>query len=93
MEAIKICENLRKRITDFRNSDLFMKSSPLQYDVKAIEIAINLCELNLEHDRKIQECEKEWFNAGYYVAMDFTGTWRDISQMYDEMAKMVKEKW
>lgn len=84
METIKICENLRIRLSDFKNSDLFKKSKPLQYDACAIEIAINLCELALLHNRNIEENEKSWFTAGYYIAMDFTGEWEDISKLYDE---------
>ncbi len=92
MEAIKICQNLRVRVSDFKDSDLFKKSKPLQYDILAIEIAINLCELALLHNRNIEESEKIWFTAGYYIAMDFTGVWEDISKLYDEMVKTIKVK-
>jgi hypothetical protein len=91
MEPIELCETLRARLTEFKNTDLFKTALPLQYNVRAIEIAVNLCELMLVHGREIENSEYEWFKGGYYTANDFTGPWTDISKLYDELARLARK--
>lgn len=82
MKALEISVKLRNRLTQFRESDLFLNSKFFQRDNRAMEIALNLVELACENDRKIDPCNKIWFEGVYLIDHSFNGEWSDISDLY-----------
>lgn len=89
MEINYILLNLHKRLSEYKNSNLY-STKPLRQDILSIEIAVCLFELAIFCNREITNDEHYWFKGGYYISSDITGEWSDISTMYDKLVEIAK---
>lgn len=93
MEIEEIILNLRKRIAEFKETELYKINKNFRFDIRAIEIALNLSELRFDNNRSILESEQYWFKGGYLIANDLTGEWEDISFLYNKLVAIVKKNY
>jgi len=89
-QVIELVGRLRKRFTEYRFENRYEKDI---VHVNAVEIVVCLCEYMIEKKRAIRDCEKTWFEAGWYMVQIFEGTKNeDIGLMYGELVEIVKNK-
>lgn len=85
MDILEHTNKLREKLTEFKNSDLFLNNESFRQDIRFIEIMINLTELAYENKRLIEPTEKHWFEGSYIIDTSFTGKWADISNLYSSL--------
>lgn len=91
MEIEEIVMALRKRIVDFRESQLYKNSKPIRFFGNAISIAVDLTDLAINNNRPILPEERYWFEGSYLIDNSLTGEWEDISSLYKKLIKIVKQ--
>jgi hypothetical protein len=90
-KEIELLELLRKRLNEFKLSDLYISNISFRQDARFIEIMINLSELAFENNRKIKIEERNWFEGAYLLDNSFTGKWSDISNLYAKIVDSLNE--
>jgi hypothetical protein len=90
METISdILSYLRTRLSEYRYVN---RNEPDSVHINAIEIALCLTEYLVRKERKIEENEKNWFDAGWYMIQLFEGTqYEDLSKKYLELCEFLKK--
>lgn len=90
---LNLTEKLRKKIEDYKKSNQYKEHPVNRQDIRFIEIMINLTELAWENHIKIEKCNFHWFQGSYIIDTNFTGEWKDISDLYSNIVDMLaKEK-
>lgn len=91
MEVNNLITSLQKRISEYKKSGLY-SITPLRQDILSVEIAVCLFEMAFYCNRVITEEERFWFKGAYYISSDITGEWSDISDSYEKIIDVAKNK-
>ena len=90
IEIIQLKKKLRKRLTEYRYE---MINSVVNNHINTIEIAVCLVEYAIQDNRAINEHEKWWFEASYYVDYVLSGSeWEELSDLYSSLVTEVKKR-
>jgi len=89
---LNLTKQLRKRIEDYKKTDRFSNYPLNRHNIRSIEIMINLTELAVESNFKLERHHFHWFKGGYLLAVDFNGEWKDISDLYSTIVDMMVNK-
>jgi len=90
MELIKIVDNLRKRVCQYRLAE--MGVNDISTHVNAVDIVLSLVELGLKDKRSISKEEENWFRAGLYLSYVFANSeWEDIYLEFEKIVSAVEE--
>ena len=85
-----LLSQLRKQVSHYRYD---YRDEENSIHVNAIEISICLTEYLIERNRRIEESEKSWFNAGWYIIQLFEGTqYEDLLKNYLELCEILKKR-
>lgn len=91
MTLATITEKLRKRIIEFRWHHRF--ETKMHPAVDYMEIALNLAELGIVHQRPIAQDEEQWFHEGWPVIHKLEDTeWEDMIDLYRTMTFKLEER-
>ena len=61
-------------------------------NILVIEITLSLFQLGFFNNRTIEDCEKYWFEGGFYIHYNLDGKWERLADNYSRIVRIVAEQ-
>ncbi|MBK7036084.1 MAG: hypothetical protein KBF42_10305 [Chitinophagales bacterium] len=91
MTLAALAEKLRKRLTEYRQTNRF--DTKINSAINCIEIALGLTEFALDKSRPIEVYEESWFEESWTIIKPLEDTeWEDIIDLYRTLGFKLKER-